>query len=117
MAGEFVNLNEVGGLTQAGRQYDASAQDGQGASRKFLGQMQASERGLRGGAGSTFTGITSTHGGNMTLLAKQIAEQAIRAVRGEESIVTADDDSVTAQQPVGSAVEGATTTMSRTITA
>src|SRR5918997_5502443 len=97
MAGDFVNLNDVGALTKSGQGYDGTAQDNAAESRNFLGRMEASRRGLRGSAGTTFTNIADLHSGNLVLLANQIAEQALRAVRGEQTVLTADDDANTAQ--------------------
>jgi hypothetical protein len=116
VAGEYVNLNDVGALTRSGQGYDASADDNTAESRTFAGRMEASRQGLRGAAGTTFTNIAGTHGGNLVLLANQIADQAMRAVRGEQVVVSADGDADAAQASTLAATEGQTQAVSRPIT-
>lgn len=116
MAGDYVNLNEVGALTKSGQGYEGTAEEKAGESRTFSGRMDASRQGLRGAAGTTFTSVADQHSGNLTQLANQIAQQALRAVRGEQTIVSADQDSDTAQAPTLTAVETQTTAVSRPIT-
>ena len=43
MAGDFVNLNEVGALTRSGQGYEGTAEDNSAESRNFAGRMDASE--------------------------------------------------------------------------
>lgn len=116
MAGEYVNLNDVGALTRSGQGYDANADDNAAESRAFIGRMETSRQGLRGAAGSTFTTIADTHGNNVMLLANQIAEQAMRAVRSEQTVVSADSDADAAQATTLAAAEGQTQAVSRPIT-
>lgn len=116
MAGEFVNLNEVGTLTRSGQGYEGTAEDSNAESRTFAGRMDASKQGLRGAAGNTFTNVADTHSSNLVQLANQIAAQAVRAVRGENTILTADEDAHTAQQVSVSTVEGQSSAVSRPIT-
>jgi hypothetical protein len=111
----FVNLNDVGGLSTAGRAYGADADTGASEARTFEGRMAASHQGLRGRAGMSFTGMTGTHSANLQLLGQRFAEQAVRAVRGEQTIVSSDDESFTAQQATATTVDGQTSLMSRTI--
>jgi hypothetical protein len=113
----YVNLNEVGGLSGAGEGYGADADTGVTEARKFQGRMDASQQGLRGRAGASFTNTTGTHATNLRLLGQQFAEQAVRAVRGEQAIVASDDESVTAQQATASTVDGQTSLMSRPVNA
>lgn len=116
MAGDYVNLNEVGALTRSGRGYDGTAEDNAAESRSFLGRMDASQQGLRGAAGNTFTAVADTHGSNLVQLANQIAQQAIRAVRGEQTVVSSDESSDSAQAATVTAVETQTSAVSRPIT-
>lgn len=116
MAGEFVNLNEVGSLTRSGQGYEGTAEDSNAESRAFSGRMDASKQGLKGSAGNTFTNVADTHSGNLVQLANQIAQQAIRAVRGENVILTADEDAHTAQQVTASTVDNQSSAVSRPIT-
>jgi hypothetical protein len=113
--GDFVNLNEVGTLTKSGQGYEGVAQENDGEARSFVGRMDASQRGLIGSAGSTFTTIAQTHGGNLSQLAQRIAEQAVRAVRGERTLVTADEDSHNHQTSTLNTIEGNTSAVSRPI--
>jgi len=108
-SGNFVNLNEQGLLSQTGQHYDTTAQDGSAESRSFSGRMEASRAYLRGSAGTTFTGVAATHSANLGALAAQIAEQAYRAVRAEQSVVAADDDATTTQASTRQQVEGLST--------
>lgn len=115
MAGEYVNLNDVGVLTRSGQGYDANAQDNEAESRTFSGRMDASRQGLRGSAGTTFTNVAETHSANLVALAGHLAEQAVRAVRGEQTVVTADDEAHAAQSSTVSTVESNTTAVNRPI--
>jgi hypothetical protein len=112
---DFVNLNDVGMLTRSGQGYEGVAEDKAGESRSFAGKMEASQRGLIGSAGNTFTTVAQTHSGNLTQLANRIAEQAVRAVRGEQTLVSADDDGHSAQTATVNVVEGNTSVVSRAI--
>jgi hypothetical protein len=112
---DFVNLNDVGALTKSGQGYEGVAEDKAGASRTFSGQMDASQQGLVGNSGTTFTNVAQTHSNNLTEIANRIAEQAVRAVRGEKTLLTADDDGHSAQTTTVSTVEGNTSVVSRPI--
>jgi hypothetical protein len=111
----YVNLNEVGGLSRAGQGYSADADSGANEARSFDGRMAASHQGLIGRTGTQFIGMTGTHSTNLQLLGAQFAEQAVRAVRGEETIVAADEESLGAQQATATTVEGQVSLMSRPI--
>jgi hypothetical protein len=113
---DTVNLNDVGALTRSGQGYGTTAEDNQAESRNFASRMEASQQGLRGAAGGTFSRVADTHGGNLTQLANQIAEQAVRAVRGERTIVTADEEADSSQGSTAASVDGATSAVSRPIT-
>jgi hypothetical protein len=115
MAGDFVNLNEVGALTRSGQGYEGTAEDKAAESRNFAGRMDASRQGLRGSAGTTFTGVAESHSSNLTQLANHIAQQALRAVRGESTIVNADSDADSAQGGTMSAVQAQESAVSRPI--
>ncbi len=117
MAGNYVNLNDAGVLTQSGQGYEANSEDQFGESRNFLGRMDASKQGLKGSAGNTFTGVSDMSGGNLTQLANLIAEQAVRAVRTENTLLTADDDSTSAQQTSVAGMESHASVLSRGINA
>jgi hypothetical protein len=115
VAGDYVNLNEVGVLTKSGQGYEGTAEDKSAESRSFVGRMDASKQGLKGAAGTTFTGVADAHGGNLVQLANQIAQQAVRAVRGERTVVTADQDADTSQSGTVAAVETQAQAVSRPI--
>lgn len=95
---DFVNLNETGVLSRSGQSYDSNAEDQNAQSQQFRGQMEASHQGLKGAAGTTFTGVAGLSASNLTQLANQIAEQAVRAVRAEHTLVGADEDADSVQQ-------------------
>src|SRR5262245_9972051 len=105
MAGDYVNLNEVGVLTRSGQSYEGTAEDKVAEARNFSGRMEASQHGLVGSAGNTFQNVATGHTDNLQLLAGQIAKQALRAVRGESTIINADDDANSAQTAVAASVE------------
>lgn len=115
MSGDFVNLNDIGQLTRAGQGYGADAESGANESRTFENRMSVSQAGLRGRAGMQFTGMTGTHAGNLRLLGAQFAEQALRAVRGEQTVVSADEDAHNVQQATASTVESQTSMITRPI--
>jgi hypothetical protein len=117
MAGDYVNLNDVGGLARSGQGYDGTAQDNTAESRAFAGRMEASRRGLIGAAGNTFTGIAGVHSGNLVQVANHIAEQALRAVRGDHTIDDSDRDANTAQNTTMQTVEGLSTSSAKSINA
>jgi hypothetical protein len=117
MSGSFVNLNETGVLSRSGQQYGANADDQHGASQKFSGQMEASRQGLRGAAGGTFSGVAAMSSSNLSQLANQIADQAVRAVRAERSLVSADEDADSAQRVSVSNMESHASEVSRGINA
>jgi hypothetical protein len=97
---EFVNLNEAGALTQAGHGYRQDADAGVTESRSFQRRMDQSQPGLRGRAGREFTALT-TH----------------RAVKGEQAILSADDEAFTAQQAAASMVDSQSSALTRPINA
>lgn len=101
----FVNLNETGALTNAGKQYGGNAEDQNAESTNFRGRMEASHHGLKGSAGGTFSSVAHMSAGNLTQLANQIVDQAVRAVRAEKGLVTADEDAESAQHSTLGAVE------------
>jgi hypothetical protein len=113
----LVNLNEVGVLSQSGQGYDTNAGDQHGESRSFVGKMDASQSGLKGSAGSSFTNISMLSGANLTQLANHIAEQARRAVTTENTLVNSDDDAHHAQQGTLGSADSFTSTLSRGINA
>jgi hypothetical protein len=113
---QYVNLNDVGILTRSGQGYGATAEDKAAESQNFSSRMDASQQGLKGNAGVTFTNVADSHSSNLVLLANQIAEQAVRAVRGERTIVTADLDADQSQAPTVSTVETQASAVSRPIT-
>lgn len=111
----YVNLSETGGLTQAGQRYDAEGDDSQATARTFQSRMDQSQQGLRGRTGIQFTNMTTQHGGNLALLGQQFAQQAYRAVKGEQAIVTADDEAHDIQTVTASTVDTQTSAISRPI--
>lgn len=113
--GNFVNLNETGVLSRSGQGYDANAQEQNAQSQQFRGRMEASQQGLRGAAGNTFTNVSHLSSANLTQLANRIAEQAVRAVRAENKIVTADEDAHSVQQVNVSNMEAHASAVSRPI--
>jgi hypothetical protein len=115
--GNFVNLNETGVLSQSGKGYSGTAEDQSAESTSFRGRMDASHSGLKGAAGNTFTNVAQTSASNLTQLANQIADQAVRAVRAENTLVTADEDAHSAQQPSVANMESHSSAVSRQINA
>ena len=117
MVSNFVNLNETGVLSQSGQSYGSNADDQNAESNSFRGRMDASHQGLKGAAGTTFTNVAQLSSANLTQLANQIAEQAVRAVRAETTLVTADEDAHSAQQPSVANMESHASAVSRPINA
>ncbi len=117
MADGYVNLNDTGVLSQTGGRYGSTADDSVGEAQSFRGQMEASQRGLRGGAGRVFSGVTDQHATNLTLIAQQLADQAVRAVRAERGIINADEESARSQHAMVSAVDDQARAISRPINA
>jgi len=117
MSGSFVNLNETGVLSQSGQQYGGNAEDQAQASQKFRGQMEASHQGLKGAAGSTFTGVAGLSASNLAQLANQIADQAVRAVRAEHTLVGSDEEAHGVQQANMGGMESHAAAVSRSINA
>lgn len=113
----FVNLNEAGVLSKSGQGYYANAEDQNSESHDFRGRMEASHHGLRGAAGNTFTSVAGLSAANLTQLANQIADQAVRAVRGEDALVTADEDADSAERPNITNMEDHSSAVSRPINA
>jgi hypothetical protein len=115
MADNYLNLNDVGALTQSGQGYDSVADDHANESQNFRGRMDASQAGLKGNAGATFANVAELHTGNINQLATQIAQQALRAVRGERSVTDADSDADTTQSTTMSTVDALSQSVSRPI--
>lgn len=111
----FVNLNEAGGLANAGQGYDANAEDHAGSAKSFQGKMESSQQSLIGSAGSTFRGVSDTAAGNHLQLAQRIAEQAYRAVHADNRIQTGDQEGHSVQTSTQSAVDSTTGLVSRQI--
>lgn len=114
-SGSFVNLNEAGGLAQQGQNYGTNAEDHSGSARKFMSSMEASQKGLIGNAGTTFSNVSNTTGSNHMQLAQRIAEQAYRAVQADKHIQTGDENAHSAQSGAQSTVESNTGLVSRPI--
>lgn len=111
----YVNLSEVGGLTRAGQGYGEDAESSQNESRNFVSRMDQSQQGLRGRTGTQFTNMVGQHGANLALLGRQFAEQAYRAVKGEEAIVATDDEGYDVQQSTAATVHDQTSLINRPI--
>lgn len=114
---DYLNLTETGALTRAGQGYGQDADAGASESRSFQGRMDQSQQGLRGRAGLQFTGLTTQHAGNLARLGRQFAEQAYRAVKGEQAVLSADDEAFTAQQAAASTVDTQASALTRPINA
>jgi hypothetical protein len=113
----FVNLNETGALTHAGKQYGANAEDQNSESTNFRGRMEAANHGLKGAAGGTFGTVADLSATNLTQLANQIAEQAVRAVRAEGGLVHSDEDADGLQHGTLANVESHSSAVARPINA
>jgi len=113
--GQAVNLNEVGTLTRSGQQYGTNAEENVSAAKNHLAKMEGLQAGFKGAGGSTFQGISQVSAGNHGQLARQIAEQARRAVLAERSAVTGDEQALQDQQAARSTAESFTSTVSRPI--
>jgi uncharacterized protein YukE len=111
----FVNLNEVGVLSRSGQGYGTNAEDHNAESHSFRGRMDASQQGLKGAAGNTFTNVADTSSNNLVQVANRIVEQAVRAVRTENALVVSDEDAHGAQQVSLSNVEAHASAVSRPI--
>src|SRR5690606_25659312 len=127
----YANLSEAGGLAQAGQRYDAEADDSQATARTLQGRTDQpqhglrrrtgtqltsrSQQGLRGRTGMQFTSMTTQHSTNLALLGRQFAQQAYRAVKGEQAILNADDEAHDLQSVTASTVDTQTSSISRPI--
>lgn len=115
MSGQYVNLDQVGVLTQTGQQYGGNAEDNLASAKGHWGKMEGVQSGFKGAAGTTFQGISATAAGNHAQLAVQIAEQAKRAVLTERTAVMGDEDALQDQAAARSATESFTSTVSRPV--
>ncbi|WP_370614135.1 hypothetical protein [Mumia sp. Pv 4-285] len=110
-----INLDEVGRLTRSGRGYQATAEDNVATARDNLGRMEGAETGFKGAAGSAFQSVARTTAGNHGQIARQIAEQARRAVEAERLAIGGDDQATEAQGASRSAAEALTSVVSRPV--
>jgi len=115
MSGNYVNLDQVGVLTQSGKQYEGNAEDNLAAAKSTFSKMEGVQSGFKGAAGTTFQGISGVSAGNHAQLAMQIAEQAKRAVLTEKAAVMGDEEAYQGQNSARSAAESFTTQVSRPI--
>ncbi|MGH3360793.1 MAG: hypothetical protein ACRDO7_18460 [Nocardioidaceae bacterium] len=104
--GGYVNLNDVGSLTRSGKGYAGTADTTFGSAKAHQSNMEGVQGSFKGMAGSTFQGVAAMSTGNTAQLAKQIADQAARAVLGEKDAVMGDEDAHENQQSGKSANEG-----------
>ncbi len=111
----YVNLDQVGVLTQTGQQYGGNAEDNLASARSHWAKMEGVQPGFKGAAGTTFQGISATAAGNHSQLAVQIAEQAKRAVTTERVAIAGDEEAFQGQQTARSAAESMTTAVNRPI--
>jgi hypothetical protein len=114
---DYLNLNEAGALTQSGKNYAGNAEENLSGAKNQLSKMEGVETGFRGAAGSTFQGNSAVSATNHAAIAKQIADQAMRAVLGEKAALQSDEDAMQTQQATRSAAEGLTPMLNRSITA
>ena len=115
MSGQYVNLDQVGVLTHAGKGYAGNAEDSVGDAKNYLSKMEGAQSGFKGAAGSTFQGVSNVTATNLGHLARQMAEQAKRAVLTEKSAVTGDENATQNQHSAKSATDSFTSTVSRPI--
>lgn len=94
----YVNLNEVGNLTQSGKNYAGTSEEGIGNARNHQAKMEGAQSGWKGQGGSTLQRSSMAAVANSGQLAKQIADQALRSVLGEKAAVTGDEESNQDQQ-------------------
>ncbi|KAA1419980.1 hypothetical protein FE697_019005 [Mumia zhuanghuii] len=111
----MVNLDEVGRLTRSGRGYQATAEDNVTSARGHLSRMEGAEAGFTGAAGAAFQSIALTTAGNHGQIARQIAEQARRAVEAERLAVVGDEQAFELQASTRSAAEALTSVVSRRV--
>lgn len=112
---EFLNLEQVGALTRSGQQYAGNAEENAGAAKNHLAKMEGVQAGFRGAAGSVFQNISGVSVTNLSHLARQIADQAERAVMTERAAVTGDEEAHQGQQGTVSAAENFTSAAIRPI--
>jgi hypothetical protein len=115
VSGRYVNLNESDGLATAGQGYSTNSEDHYSASRNFGGKMEAAHHGLKGTAGTTFYGLSDLSQSNLTQIANRIATQARRAVKGNQLIVSGDQEADHAQHPTVAAQQNLAPQVSREI--
>ncbi len=115
MSGNYVNLDQVGVLTQTGQQYEGNAEENLASAKNTWSKMEGVQAGFKGAAGTTFQGISATSAGNHAQLAVQIAEQAKRAVLAERHAVVGDEEAFQGQAAARSSAESFTSTVSRPI--
>ncbi|MBA2695428.1 MAG: hypothetical protein H0X54_11260 [Propionibacteriales bacterium] len=112
---KYLNLDQVGVLTQAGQQYHGNAEDNLASAKNHWAKMEGVQSGFKGAAGTTFQNISATSAGNHAQLAVQIAEQAKRAVLAETHAVTGDEEAYQAQASARSSTDGFAGTVNRPI--
>lgn len=110
-----IHLEQVGLLSGVGRRYHDTATDNVGAAAQHLGRMEGAESGFRGAAGATFQAVAQQSATAHAALARQIAEQARRAVLAERATVAGDDDGQTQEQRALAAAHDATALIRRPV--
>ncbi|MGA8117435.1 MAG: hypothetical protein WCA46_27680 [Actinocatenispora sp.] len=115
MGGRYVNLNEAGGLANAGQGYEGNAEDQYSESKNFGGKMEAAKHGLKGASGNTFYAVSDLSQANLAQLANRIANQAYRAVHADRHIQTGDQEADSAQHTTVAAHESLAPQVSRDI--
>ncbi|MBW9213410.1 hypothetical protein KV102_01025 [Mumia sp. zg.B53] len=115
MSNQIVNLEEVGLLSRSGRGYQATAEDNVGTARQHLSRMEGAQAGFKGAAGSAFQDVAQVSVGNHTLLARQIAEQARRAVTAERHAVAGDEQASARQSVTRSSTEALASAFARPV--
>lgn len=104
--GEYLNLNEVGSLTQSGKHAGGNAQDTVSLAKTHQTNMEGLQQaGLKGMSGTTFQRVSATNVGSTALLGRQFADQAVRWVKAEKHAINGDQDADQQQQPATSAAE------------
>jgi hypothetical protein len=108
---DFVNLEEVGALTQSGRATNTAAEEHDAQSRTHLDRMMGTAPELQGRGGNAFRGATELSAEDERALAQRFVAEAID-VSGAEADIVGSDENAAAEQQTAAASFG----LDRTIT-
>jgi hypothetical protein len=94
---DFVNLEEVGSLTQSGRATNTAAEEHDSQSRTHLDRMMGTAPELRGQGGNAFRNASELSADDERALAQRFVAEALDVSSAEGDIVASDDNAAAEQ--------------------